>query len=199
MPLVICGGPSVGNYPREDLLRLAMMAYTIGVNHTFLQWPCDIVVALDPQFVVDHVDELKQAGIPIVTRDYPAVHNRGLDLILVPTDTITKYPYSGMLATKIGDSITRKSEGRGNYVIGIDGGTGRYTGHPGDGPSTYEKATNEAHEALGLTHTKNLSMGSKIKCWPKYSKLPSAKKVIVDETYRRVVTAFIRGEILNLI
>jgi hypothetical protein len=176
-----------------------MMAYTIGVNHTFLQWPCDIVVALDPQFVVDHVAELKQAGIPVVTRDYPAVQNRGLDLILVPTDTIVKYLYSGILAAKIGDSITRKSEGRGNYVIGIDGGTGRYTGHPGDGPCTYEKATNEAHEAIGLTHTKNLSMHSKVKCWPKYSKLPRYQAVVVDETYRRVVTAFIRGEILNLI
>lgn len=196
MPITIGAGPSVNDYDNADLVDLCRYGFVFGVNHTFLHFPCDIIVSLDPQFIVDNVDLLKRCGKPVITREYPAVANRGLDLIYVPMDTIKKYPYSGMVAVKIADKIAALSEGRPSYVLGIDGGNGRYKGHPGTGPAKY---TEGDYESLGLSKTVSLAIHSRISCWPKLSKLPNPRKVVVTPEYRTMVTAWIRANASKVI
>jgi hypothetical protein len=192
--LVIGSGPSVNDYPKEEVIKLCNYGFTFCVNSVAFEYPADIIVALDPQWIVDNDELLRAIDKPIITRDYPANRDRGLDLIYVPMDSITKYPYSGMVAVKIADSLAAKSEGRPSYVLGIDGGNGNYKGYKGGG--SYTKGS---YDELNLTKTVSLSIHSRISCWPKLSKLPNPRKVVVTPEYRAVTTAFIRGEVDKLL
>jgi hypothetical protein len=194
MPLVIGSGPSVTDYSKPEVISLANYAFTLCVNSVAFEYPADIIVALDPQWILDNFNILKQIGKPVIARKYPAIEGLELDFIWVPMDTIERYPYSGMVAVKIADSLAVKTEGRPSYVLGIDGGTGNYKGYKGGG--NYTKGS---YDELNLSKTVSLSIHSRISCWPKLSKLPNPRKVIVTPEYRAVTTAFIRGEVEKLL
>ena len=184
MPIVIGSGPSINDYPKEDIIDLCRYGFVFCVNSMAFEFPADIIVALDPQWIVVNAKLLKRINKPIVTRGYPAVKDLGLDLIYVPMDTLEKYPYSGMVAVKIADEISRQSEGRPSYILGIDGGKGNCKGYKGGGDYSKSRFTD-------LTKTISLAMKSKAYL-PKLSKLPHPRKIVVTPEYRALTTAWIR-------
>jgi hypothetical protein len=188
MPLVIGSGPSVTDYQREDVIRLANYAFTFCVNSVAFEYPADIIVALDPDFILSNFNNLQEIGKPIVCRQYPSIEVLELDKIYIPMDTIRKYPYSGMVAAKLSDEIANQTQGRPSYLLGIDGGAGNYKGYKGGGD--YTKGD---YNELGLSKTVSLAVHSRVSCWPKLSKLPHPRKVVVTPEYRGLVTAWIRA------
>ena len=193
MPLVIGAGPSVDDYDKLHLSNLARCAFTFGVNHAAFDFPCDVVVAMDYTFLRDNKEQLKEMDKPIVTREWSGNESLGLDLIELPNKMGIKYKFSGMVAAKLSDALSLHGSKRKSYIIGIDGGIGRYKGHKGVGPSDYTNAIVGDYEALGLRNTINLGMRSRISCWPKYSKLPKISKIIVDHVVKTLSIAWIRS------
>ena len=194
MAIVIGSGPSVTDYPKEEVIALCNYGFTFCVNSVAFAYPADIIVALDPQWIVDNAELLRTIGKPIVTRPYPTLEGRNLDYIYIPMDTIAKYPYSGMVAVKIADEIARQSQGRPSYVLGIDGGKGNYKGYTGGGD--YTKGD---YNELGLSKTVSLSIHSRISVWPKLSKLPHPRKVVVTPAYRELTTAWVRDNAAKIL
>ena len=192
MSLVIGGGPSVTDYSPESLIELAYCDFTFAVNHTCFDFPSDIIVSLDFDFIKEHRDKLKEMAIPIVTRVWDGNKGLGLDLIEIPNDVGANYKFSGMAAAKLSDTLISKSD-RFSYVIGLDGGKGRYKGHKGKGQIDYTTAEDHHYFNLGLTRTINLGMvSSKIGCWPKQSKLPNPRRVAFLPNMRAEAIAWIR-------
>lgn len=194
MPLTLGSGPSITDYSKEDIIRMAAVGFTFGVNYTAFDFHCDVIVALDFDFTKDNRDKIKAMGKPVVTRQWSSNSGLGLDLIEIPNDVGARYQFSGMLAAKLSDAVASECDGVfPAYVLGLDGGKGRYIGHTGKGPNDYTTALEDDYEALGLKNTINLSMRSKIKCWPKYSKLPHMRKYICPPVLRACMMAWIRA------
>lgn len=194
MSLVIAGGKSVHDYDGRDLFTLALSMFTFGVNDSAFIWPCDIVVALDPDWITARIPELKKLGRPIVTRKWVCLQDKGLDLIEVPNGIADRL--SGMVAARISDALSRNS-GVKSYVLGIDHTKGHYYNEESDCSQVVEK---EYYESMCLTNTINLGMvSSKVACWPKLSKLPKLSKVAVTRGYREIATAWVRGEAAKIV
>lgn len=192
MPLIIGSGPSCDDFNHNEIEQLAMFAFTIVVNSACKYFPSDVIVALDPQFIVDNFDYLSKIKKPIITREFPSVKKLELDMIFIPMDSIVKYPFSGMVAAKIGDEISKLSQGRHSYLLGIDGGKGNHKRY-GEPHAVYDAD----YEGMGLSKTISLAIHSRISCWPKMSKLPHVRKVIVSAEYRAMVTAWLRANAGN--
>lgn len=196
MPLVIAGGPSVNDYPKDQLTELAKYAFTFGVNHAAFDFPCDVVVSIDPWMPEREHDRLKKLGKPILIRPWENLKKiTDLDFIKLPESPLYEnvLRYSGMVAAKLADRLAIKGDDRGSYVIGIDASFGRYNGHSGDGYQwPYTNAAIEDYEKLGLEKTINLSVHSKIPYWPKQSKLPKLDKVVVHDVYKIVALEWLR-------
>jgi hypothetical protein len=189
MPIVIGGGQSVKDYDGLHLANLSRLAFTFCVNDSAGLFACDVVVALDPDWILKWKDGLYKLGKPIITRKWDMLGHSGLDLIELPNDI--PYRLSGMVACKVSDSLAAHSGDRKSYVIGMDASKGHYYDDKGDAG---QFVTKDDYEAMGLTHTVNLGVHSKISAWPKSSKLPSVKKIITDNKYRAIALAWIRGE-----
>ena len=187
--LVLAGGQSVTDYPGQDLAILAKASFTFGVNNSGFIWPCDVIVALDSDWIRTYANDLKELGRPIITRDWGnAVKGLGLDLIEVPN--AIRFRLSGMVAAKLADTLANRSGGR-NYVVGLDHTAGHYYNEESD---CTKIVTLDDYERMGLTNTHNLGIHSKIKCWPKLSKLPKWQKCAVSKEYRQIAIAWLRGE-----
>lgn len=212
MPLVIAGGPSVGDYERLHLENLARMSFVFAVNDTCFDFPCDVVVSIDPQMIVKRKEELKKLGKPIITRCWWFTQDGGkeygLDIITLSPmlgvrnenydqRIIKHYPLSGMLACKLSDRLSIAcGQGRKSYVLGMDATQGHYKGHPikqDDIKYLDEARPLSKYEDMALTNTVNLSVHSKIPTWPKQSKLPKIEKVIVSPVYRAMAMAWLRA------
>ena len=217
MPIVIAGGPSVTDYPREDVINMASLGFTFAVNDVGLTFPCDVIVSIDPQMIVKRKEQLKARGKPIITRCWTFTQDKGksmgLDIIpLTPREDckrdedydrkiIERFPLSGMLACYLADKLAGAANGRKSYVLGMDASVGHFKGHPVANETTQyldEARPLSKYEDMGLTNTINLSMRSKISCWPKYSKLPNFKKVLVSPQYRIVALAWLRANASKL-
>lgn len=193
MALVIAGGPSVTDYPRLHLENLARCAFTFAVNEVAFDFPCDVVVSIDPWLLKRRAEDFKALGKPIITRPWDGFDKLGLDLIYLKDDCFKTCYYSGMVAAKLADGLAKEGGGRKSYVIGIDASFGRYQGHKGDDHKWhYNKADLKAYDALNLTETINLSVHSKVSSWPKRSKLPRIDQVIVHQPYRIAALAWLR-------
>ena len=193
MPLVIAGGHSVTDYPKEDLTLYAKCAFTIGVNGAIFDFPCDVCIMLDPiNWFPTLAQKIKELNIPVVCRPYPENKSFGLDLIEIGSSAIHKYPLSGMAACKLSDAMSQG--GRPSYVLGIDATDGNYKGYQTcneNDPHSAEPLTD--YEKMGLSNTINLSMRSRVSCWPKLSKLPKIEKVIERVDSKLVKLAWIRA------
>jgi hypothetical protein len=193
MPIVIAGGPSVNDYERIHVENLARCGFTFAVNETCFNFPCDVVVSIDPWLINYRTEELRKLGKPIITRKWEWGKDKKLDLIEVPNDIVELYPLSGMLAVKLADRLAAEAGDRLSYVLGMDGDGGHYKGHPS--PKEYDpiyKSHAGKYDRLGLTHTRNLSVHSKIDSWPKLSKLPKWDKVIVDPKWKEIAITWLR-------
>lgn len=187
--LVIAGGPSVTDYPGNELAILAKASFTFGANNSGFIWPCDVIVALDSDWIREYAQDLKELGRPIITRDWGnAVKGLGLDLIEVPN--AVKYRMSGMCATKLADELAKRS-GSNSYVIGMDNCAGHYYNNESD---CSKLVTDKDYEAMDLKATYNLGCRSKIPHWPKLSKLPKWQKCVVTKAYKEISLAWLRGE-----
>lgn len=196
MALVIAGGPSVDDYPREDILSLCKLSFVIGTNAALFDFPCDLIVALDPIMMdPELVYEVKRQKKPILCRNYPGNKATGLDLIEVPLDIITKYPFSGMAAAKLSDALSAQAGEKGgkSYILGMDANNGSYKGYRTPETNAPHDCDISLYEQMGLTHTINLSVHSKIPYWPKLSKLPHFSKVIVPTEYKIIALAWLRA------
>ena len=212
MPIVIAAGPSVGDYDRLHLENIARLGFTFAVNDVCFNFPCDVVVSIDPQMLVKRKEELARLGKPIITRCWSFTKDLakkyGLDIITMSpiqderdevydARIVKRYPLSGMLACKLADRLSIACGGdRKSYVIGMDASQGHYKGHPVQQDEV--KYLDDArplskYEDMALTNTVNLSVHSKISTWPKQSKLPKIEKIIVTQTYRAIAIAWLRG------
>ena len=197
MPLVIAAGPSVTDYDKLHLQNLARMGFTFAVNHTCFDFACDVVVSLDPDMARVEYDRLKQLGKPVITRPWEGLKKLDLDFIWLNDKGFEKPMYSGMVAAKLADCL---AVGRPSYVIGMDASMGRYKGHSGDKKMhIYNMCPPVSYKGLGLINTINLSVHSKISCWPKQSKLPRVAKIIVSPVQRVVSVAWLRANAAKVI
>lgn len=187
--IVIAGGDSVTDHQGEQLARLAFNCFTFGVNDSGLMWPCDVIVALDPDWIRDRQNEIKHIKKPVITRKWDMLKGMGLDLIELPNDI--PWRLSGMVACKISDSLSAHS-GSKSYVFGMDHRAGHYYNDLSDCSKVVEL---EEYAKMGLTNTINMGIHSKISCWPKMSKLPNIRKVASTKAYKAVALAWIRGEV----
>lgn len=194
MSLVIAGGPSVGDYDKSKLTLMALFTFTFAVNHTCMDFPCDVIVSLDFDFIKERKDYLKKLGKPIITREWSCNKSLGLDLIEIPNEVGAKYKFSGMAAAKLSDALATECGGEhASYVVGIDGGKGRYKGHRGKGQTDYTTAEDHHYFNLGLTNTINLGMkSSKIGCWPKQGYLPHPRRVGFSPEMREAAMLWVR-------
>ena len=187
--LVIAGGQSVTDYDGNELAILAKSSFTFGVNNSGFIWPCDVIVALDSDWIREYAKDLRELGRPIITRDWgDAVKGLGLDLIEVPN--AIRYRLSGMAATKLSDCLANSSRSR-SYVIGMDNTPGHYYNDESD---CSKLVTDKDYSVMDLKATYNLGCRSKIKHWPKLSHLPKWQKCAVTTAYRKVSIAWLRGE-----
>lgn len=196
MPLTLASGPSISDYPREEIIQLAKMTYTIGTNFTCKDFPCDMVVVLDPLLMDKPLLKfLQDYGRPIVCRKWEGQDKLGLDLIEISNESISKYPLSGMCAVKLGDALAAQTGGRPNYVLGVDASKGNYSGYQGTvkGFDNYDKNDIKLYESLNLHNTINLSVHSRVPYWPKQSKLPNWKKLIISPELRIITGAWVKA------
>ena len=184
MPIVLGGGPSITDYPKRDISTMAEVGFTLACNHVGLDYPCDVIVALDPEFIRANSEAIRALGRPVVTRKW-ANPPEGITLIELPNDIpVTN---SGIAACILADGIAATAGDRKSYVLGIDGTKGHYTGHrvadeQANGPMS--ELSKDYFDGLGLTHTINLSVHSRISAWPKLSKLPKWYKFIAPKPWR---------------
>lgn len=193
MILTIAGGQSVTDYDGEALALLAHTCLTIGVNDSMLHWPCHIGVALDPDWILHFQAELRCAKIPVITRKWQALQGLGLDLIEL--DNRIPYRLSGMVACKLADVLAKASKTK-HYCIGMDATAGHYYDDTSDCSKIVEHSD---YEGMGLTHTTNLGVHSKISCWPKVSKLPKLHKAYSSPQFKAIGVAWLRGEARKII
>ena len=198
MSLVLGAGKSITDYPADKVIELAYCDFTFAVNHTAFDFPCDVIVSLDFDFTKENREKLKSLGKPIITREWSCNKSLGLDLIEIPNDVGARYKFSGMAAAKLSDVLISKSD-RFSYVLGLDGGNGRYKGHKGKGQSDYTTAQDHDYFNLGLKKTYNLGIHSKISCWPKLSKLPNIKKVLFIPQMRAQAIAWLRANATEIL
>ena len=187
--LTIAGGKSVTDYPGEELAILAKACFTIGVNNSGFIWPSDVIVALDPDWILKYRQALLELKRPIVTRKWSALKDCGLDLIELPNKI--KDRLSGQVAAWLCDGLAVSASSKA-YVIGMDATAGHYYDDISDCSKIVAR---DAYDAMGLKATINLGMvTSKISAWPKVSKLPKWNKCIVSQRSKEVYKAWIRGE-----
>lgn len=205
MILVIAGGPSVNDYPRGEVEALARRCFTLAVNETGFVFPCDAIVSIDPWIISRKWQTLKEMGKPLITRGWKFKENQHLDLMQLPGDepydrqVINRFPLSGMLACKIADRLALKFGGKA-YVLGMDASTGHFTGHPSpDNKTRYVDAALplSKYDALDLTRTYNLSVGSLIEAWPKVVNLPIVAEVPDKAEMMSWLRANIKDEIFK--
>lgn len=187
--LVIAGGQSVTDYDGEQLARLAFNSFTFGVNDSGLLWPCDVIVALDPDWIRDRQNEIKHIKKPVITRKWDILKDMGLDLIELANDI--PWRLSGMVACKISDTLAATS-GSKSYVIGMDHRAGHYYNDASDCSKVVEL---DIYASMGLTNTINMGVHSRISCWPKISKLPALRKAASSRVYKAAALGWVRGEV----
>lgn len=185
--LTIAGGQSVTDYDGQELSILASAYYTLAVNNSAFHWPCDVVVALDPDWILANVARLKKINRPVITRKWAALQSLDIDRIELPNAIPDRL--SGMVATRLTDALARTCKSQG-YVIGMDATPGHYYDTLSDCSGL---VNGDTYEAMGLTHIINLGIRSKISAWPKRSKLPSRIEVMRPE-FKKVYTEWLRGE-----
>lgn len=191
--LTIAGGPSVNDYPREELISLAKDTYTIAVNEACFDFPCDVVVVLDPLVRIPKlVKELQKIGKPVICRKWVGQDKLGLDLIEIANESVSKYQFSGMAGIKLADEVAGKF-GLTSYILGIDASWGNYKGYQSTITDfDYSNLGLKPYEQLNLTNTINLSMNSNVPYWTKQSKLPNTKFMGITSGIRVAITNWIR-------
>lgn len=175
MPLVLGRGPSINEFARNRLKDCAKQNFTFAVNNAAFDFACDVVVALDPQWIKDNRAKLLKKGKPIITRKWDCLGGLGLDLIELPNEIVEFARLSGMAAVKISDGMAKRLHSY-SFVLGIDATDKHY-----DRVETACQPISEVvklvdYDKLLCHHTVNLGLGSKIACWPKSIYLPFGDK-----------------------
>ncbi len=201
MPIVLAAGPSITDYPKTELWFLAKHSFTFAVNQVAFDFPCDVIVSLDFDALWNDREKYRKIGVPIITRELPGNKKLGLDLIELPNAIILKMKYSGMVACKLSDCIAlaqvEARAGDKSYVLGMDASANRYKGHSNVEPWVYDGAGPQDYENMNLQRTINLSVHSRISCWPKMSKLPKIYKTGTNAAYRVIAIAWLRANARN--
>jgi hypothetical protein len=175
MSLVIGRGYSVNEYARNKMRRCAKQNFTFGVNDAALDFPCDIVVALDAEWIKENRAALLKLDRPIITREWDCLKDLGLDLITLPHSIVEYCRLSGMAAAKISDGMSEALH-MPSHVVGLDATHGHYDRKERDGIPPDEAVELKDYERLNCLNTVNLGIASRITCWPKSTQLPFADK-----------------------
>lgn len=129
--LLIGCGKSVDD-AREQINELSKQVFTVGVNYAGIDFDCDLIVALDYEFIKQNKDKINK---PILTRDWGQDFRdrfcQNIDLIEIRNDIIFKYRFSGDFAIALSEKIKEKF-GYEIYLVGFDGGQGHYQGYAGE-------------------------------------------------------------------
>ena len=167
--LTIASGPSVNFYPKEDLEELAKRSFTIAVNDSAFNFPCNMVCATDFQWIIDNYEKLKKLDIPVITREWEVLRKYPLTYVILDNDVNRYARLSGMIAAKMLDSMANRIN-RISFVIGMDNNAGHYYDKDSD---CSKRTSEEDYVKLNLLNTINLGNKlSKIECWPKQAFLP---------------------------
>lgn len=201
MCLVIGRGPSVNEYSRSKLKKCAKQNFTFCVNDAAFDFPCDIVVACDYQWILDNRTKLLKLGKPIITREWDVVKDIGLDMIMLPNEISSFARLSGMVAAKISDGFAKRLE-TASFVVGLDHTVTHYDLKESDSVPIKDVAPIDAYEKLACHHTVNLGLASQIKAWPKsiylpFEDKPSAHDKSCGEVFIRVAAAKLIKEGIN--
>lgn len=171
MPIVIGRGPSVNEFHRNELKKCCKQNYTFAVNNAAFDFYCDIVVALDPEWIKVNRNKLLKIGKPILTREWDCLKGLGLDLIELPNNIVEFARLSGMAAVKVSDGMARHLRST-SFVVGIDATDTHYDRIESVGLPISQAATLKDYDNLMCHHTINLGIKSKVECWPKSIHLP---------------------------
>ena len=173
--LVIGRGPSVNEYNRNELKDCARRNFTFCVNDAAFDFKCDVVVALDPEWIKTNRDKLKKLNVPIITREWDCLKGLGLDLIELPNDIVEFARLSGMAAAKISDSMAKRMD-MYSFVVGLDHTKMHYDRMETTCQPIPTICGLEAYKRLECHHTINLGEHSEITCWTKSIYLPKSDK-----------------------
>jgi hypothetical protein len=177
-------GPSINLYHRSEIVKMCKTNFTIACNDAGLDFPCDVICATDPDWIKTHIDQLKRAHKPIITRKWEHLIDLGLDLIELPNDITNAARLTGAVAAKIGDTLAAM-QGTKCYVFGLDHDTkGHYDQSPAVGQPLPEMMSQYAYTALNCRNIINMSPTSQITCWKKSDKLPMTVNVRSIENRR---------------
>lgn len=177
MSLVIARGNSVLEYPRAKLVKCCKNMFTFAVNDSTWDFPHDVVVAGDPEWIKTNRARLLKDGKPIITRKWDCLAGLKLPLIELPNDVCDIARLSGMIAVKISDSLSLDLLEK-SYVLGIDHTSGHYDDEIGNARSQSEL---KAYSDLACHNTLNLGgIFSEVKCWDFAYKLPK-NKITVEQ------------------
>ena len=165
----IGGGKSVNQFRAVDIQSLAGKSFTFACNDSSFKFPCDIVVALDFQWLIDHHTKLLQLGKPIITREWSCLEGSKLPLIVLPNEIVNVARLSGQAAVKIADTLASMMNSQA-YTLGIDGGAGHYYDEVGD---CSDKVAPDSYQKLKCSRTVVLGNNPGITCWPNELILPT--------------------------
>jgi len=171
MPLVIGRGPSVNGYRFKDIKKAARLNFTFAVNGACFDFPCDIVVAADYQWILDNQVQLKKLSKPIVTRDWDVLKKLKLDLIVLPHKIVEYARLSGQIATKISDSFAAQLH-NASFVLGIDHTAKHYDCVETVCQPIPDIIGLDSYSRLNCKSTINIGASSAINCWPRHHMLP---------------------------
>jgi hypothetical protein len=175
MPLVIGRGPSVNGYKFKDIKKAARLNFTFAVNGACFDFPCDMVVASDYQWILDNQAKLKKLDKPIVTRDWDVLKqldlDLDLDLIMLPSKVVEYARLSGQIAVKISDSFSAQLH-NASFVLGIDHTARHYDCVETTQQPIPDIINLDSYARLNCKSTINIGAASAINCWPRHHMLP---------------------------
>ena len=175
MSLVIGRGPSVHEYAGNKLKKCCAQNFTFGVNDAAFDYPCDMVVACDYQWILDNRSKLLKLGKPVITREWDVVKDIGLEMVMLPNEIVQYARLSGMVAAKISDGFSARI-GIHSFVVGLDHTDKHYDMRETDSVPISKVCEVDSYQALGCTNTVNLGLQSAITAWPKSVRLPFEDK-----------------------
>jgi hypothetical protein len=175
MNIIVLGrGPSINLYDRNKLMKLCRNSFVLACNDAGLDFPCDVIVALDPDWIKSHVDELKRLRKPIITRKWEHLIDLGLPLIELPNEIADLCRLSGMAAARIGDVLAQITN-TSSYVLGLDATDKHYDCKETICQPISQIVPISDYARIRCARTVNLGGTlSQIRCWVKKAKLPES-------------------------
>lgn len=157
----------MAEYQPKDINKCLVDNISIGCNNAGLDFPVDIIAAMDYAWIMAHKKELESIGKPVLTREWDILKPLDIDFIFLPNRVGVDYRLTGQMAIKAFSHVAKLRE-KSLFILGIDHTNIHYDGTLAnitdivDGDYAWMKCDNVI----------NLGKGSNITCWPKVMGLP---------------------------